>query len=197
VPAEGLKASGGGQPLEVPGVVLAAFASLGLGIVLGPEAPLIALGSGLAVLTMQLARRDAPAEVLTVVAASGAFAALSMIFESPLLAAVILIEATGLGGSRLPLVLLPGLLAAGIGSLVSLGMGSWTGLSTSAYALPVLSLPGFDRPDVVDFAWTIPFAVAVALVVFVIFADSRSRRPSQWAWAPPWPRRSVSRSRRS
>jgi hypothetical protein len=29
------------------------------------------------------------------------------------------IEATGLGGPKLPLVLVPGLLAAGIGSLVS------------------------------------------------------------------------------
>ena len=31
-----------------------------------------------------------------------------------------------------------------------------------------LSLPTFDRPDLVDFAWTIPFAVAVAVGVFVI-----------------------------
>lgn len=44
VPAEGLKTEVT-QPIELPGVMLAAVATIGLGIVLGPEAPLIALGS--------------------------------------------------------------------------------------------------------------------------------------------------------
>ena len=75
-----------------------------------------------------------------------------------------MIEVVGLGGPRLTLVLLPGLLAAGIGSLVSLGMGSWTGLSTSAYALgSVEGLARFARPDIADFGWTIALALAVAL----------------------------------
>jgi hypothetical protein len=72
------------------------------------------------------------------VEAAGSSAALSFIFGSPLIAAVTLIEAAGIGGPRLPLVLLPGLLVAGIGSMVSLGMTSFTGLSTSAYALGAL-----------------------------------------------------------
>jgi H+/Cl- antiporter ClcA len=42
-------------------VLLAALATLSLGVVLGPEAPLIALGGGLAVLAVRLARRDMPA----------------------------------------------------------------------------------------------------------------------------------------
>jgi H+/Cl- antiporter ClcA len=167
VPAEGLQA-GSTQPIDLPGVMLAAVASLGLGLVLGPEAPLLALGSGLAILAIRLVRKDAPDEVAGLMAAAGAFAALSFIFESPLIAAVILIEATGIGGPRLPVVLVPGLLAAGIGSLVSLGMGSFTGLASSDYALGALSLPDFARPDFVDFVWTIPFAVAVAVVMFVI-----------------------------
>jgi H+/Cl- antiporter ClcA len=65
--------------------------------------------------------------VLATVAAAGSSAALSFIFGSPLTAAVILIEAAGIGGPRLPLVLLPGLLGACIGSMVSLGMRSFTG----------------------------------------------------------------------
>jgi len=173
LPAKGLHASGFTTPIELPGVLLAAFATIGLGLVLGPEAPLIGLGGGLAVLTLQSIRRDSPPELQTVVAAAGAFAALSMIFESPLIAAVILIEATGLGGPKLSLILLPGLLAAGIGSLISIGMGSWTGLSTSDYALPSLQLPPFARPDAVDFLWTIPVAVVVAVGVFVMFALAR------------------------
>jgi hypothetical protein len=53
--------------------------------------------------------------------AAGASASLSMVFSSPVISAVILIEAAGLGGPTLALILLPYLLAAGIGSLVYLG----------------------------------------------------------------------------
>ena len=44
VPANGLQ-MGGNEPNMVPGIALAAFATLGLGLVLGPEAPLIAIGA--------------------------------------------------------------------------------------------------------------------------------------------------------
>jgi H+/Cl- antiporter ClcA len=90
-PADGFKAGGVTQPIELPGVVLAAVATIGLGVVLGPEAPLIALGSGLGVLAVRLLRQDAPDQVLAVVAAAGSFAAISFIFGSPLIGAVILI----------------------------------------------------------------------------------------------------------
>lgn len=103
-----------------------------------------------------------------VVAAAGSFAAVSLIFGSPLIAAVILIEATGIGGARLPLVVLPGLLAAGIGSLIALGMGSFTGLSTSAFALGALQLPSFARPDIAELGWTIVLAIAIAVVTQVV-----------------------------
>ena len=175
IPAAGLSTAGGPTlPVDLPGILLAALATIGLGIVLGPEAPLIALGSGLGVLTIRLARRDAPPQVVTVLAAAGTFAAVSFLFQSPLLAAVLMIEVTGLGGPRLTLVLLPGLLAAGIGALVSLGMGSWTGLSTSAYALgPVEGLAKFPRPDIADFGWTIALALAVALACVLIVRGGR------------------------
>ncbi len=136
IPAEGLQVGGGlPQPITLPGIILAGLASIGMGLVLGPEGPLIALGGGLAVATIKLARKQAPSQVLVVVAATGSFAAVSFVFGSPIFAAILLIEATGLGGGRLPIVLLPGLLGAGIGSLMSIGMGSFTGLSSSAYAL--------------------------------------------------------------
>ena len=103
--------------------LLAGVATLGLGLVLGPEGPLIALGTGLGILTVSLVRRDAPPQVLTLMAAAGSFAAVSSIFGSPVIGAVLIIEATGLGGPTLALVLLPGLVAAGIGSLVFVGLG--------------------------------------------------------------------------
>lgn len=169
VPAEGLKIGGAPvAPIELPGIVLAAIATIAFGLVLGPEAPLIALGAGLGVLGIRSLRRDAPVEVEAVMAAAGSVAAMSMLFGSPIIAAVILLEALGLDRAKLPLVLLPGLLAAGIGSLVSIGMGSITGLSTSAYALGALPTPSFDVPALSDFAWTIPLALAIAVLCFLV-----------------------------
>ena len=175
-PSEGLSPKPT-QPVDLPGVLLAGLASIGLGAVIGPEAPLIALGGGLGFLAVRLLRADAPAELGTLIAVSGTFAAVSFLFGSPLIAAVILIEASGLGGPRLPLVLIPGLLAAGIGTLVSIGMGSWTGVDTSDISLQLLPVPHFARPDFVDFLWTIPLAAAVAVGTFVIFSVARRTVP--------------------
>jgi len=184
VPAEGLKTGGAPtQPIELPGVMLAALATLGLGLVLGPEAPLIALGLGLGILAIRLARKDAPQQVVAVMAAAGSFAAISTIFGSPVIGAVIIIEAAGLAGPTLPVVLLPGLLAAGFGSLVFIGMGNWTGLSTSAWALTPFPLPPFSQPGWGDFGWTIAVGIAAAAVVFGILELAKlttrfvSRRP--------------------
>jgi H+/Cl- antiporter ClcA len=168
IPADGL-ATGTTQPIEMPGVLFAGFAALSLGIVLGPEGPLLALGGGLGILLVRLLRSDAPAEVTDVMGAAGMFAALSFVFGSPIVAAFILIEAAGIGGPRLPLILLPGLLAAGIGSLVATGLGDWTGLDTSSFSLPKLPLEEFARPDVTDFLWTVPLAAAVAIGIVVLF----------------------------
>ena len=49
VPAHGLDTSTPTLPIDLPGVMLAALATIGLGLVLGPEAPLIALGAGLGI----------------------------------------------------------------------------------------------------------------------------------------------------
>jgi H+/Cl- antiporter ClcA len=173
VPAHGLNPSPT-QPIELPGMLLAGIASIGLGLVVGPEAPLIALGGGLGFLIIRSLRPDAPPQLGALLASSGTFAAVSFLFGSPIIAAVILIEAAGLGGKRMPLVLIPGLLAAGIGSLVSIGMGSLTGLSTANISLSVLHLPAFARPDLVDFLWTVPLAVAIAVATFAIFGLARA-----------------------
>ena len=170
IAAKGLEAGGApAHPIDLPGVVLAGLATIGFGLVLGPEAPLIAIGSGVALLTIRAARRNVAPPVQLVVGAAGSFAALSFIFGSPLIAAVILIEAAGIGGPRLPMVLVPGLLAAGIGTLVSIGIGSFTGLSSSAYALQPITLPHFAHPTLAQLGWTILLAIVVAIVARLIF----------------------------
>ncbi|MGA5822944.1 chloride channel protein [Kitasatospora sp. NPDC094028] len=161
-PTEGFAAQGAPRAGELPGVFLAALASLALGAVLGPEAPLIALGGGLAVLAVQRPGRDVAPQAVAVVGAAGSFAAVSALLGSPLLGAFLLMEASGLAGPLLGVVLVPGLLAAGIGSLVFLGLGSWTGLGT--YSLALTDVPHADRPDVAEFGWALVIGIAAALL---------------------------------
>jgi hypothetical protein len=101
--------------------------------------------------------------------------AVAFIFASPLIAAVILIEATGVGGAMLPMIRVPGLLGAGIGSLVATGMGSFTGLSTSAFALGPLQLAHFGHPDIAQFGpgidWV--FIVLAFLIDLSSYAGGR------------------------
>ncbi len=142
--------------------MLAAFATLSLGVVLGPEAPLIALGGGLGVLAVKLVKRDAPARTQAAVAAAGSFAAISTLLGSPLTGAFLLMEASGLGGAMMQVVLIPGLLAAGVGSLVFVGLDAWTGLGTFSLAIP--GLPHVGAPTFGEFGWAL--AIGVLAVPF-------------------------------
>jgi chloride channel protein, CIC family len=59
-PAFGFVTGGGpASGRELPGITLAALTTLSLGAVLGPEAPLIALGGGLAALAVRRKKKDA------------------------------------------------------------------------------------------------------------------------------------------
>ena len=153
-PAFGFKAGGGVAPdRELPGIILAALTTLSLGAVLGPEAPLIAIGGGLAAVTIHLLKKDAPPMAVTVMASAGSFAAISTLLGSPLLGAFLIMEAAGIGGATLSLIALPGLLASGIGALVFIGLDSWTGLGT--FSLALTSVPPAVDPTVATMAWAV------------------------------------------
>jgi H+/Cl- antiporter ClcA len=141
---------------------MAALFGLALGAVIGPEAPLIALGGGLAVAVIRTVRRDAPEQSTRVIGAAGSFAAISTLFGSPLSAAFLLMEASGLGGPVLGLVLVPGLLAAGIGALVFVGFDAWTGHGTVSLVIP--NLPPIGHPDGSEFGWAIAIGVLATVV---------------------------------
>jgi len=148
---------------QLPGVLAAALATLAFGAVLGPEMPLIALGGGLAVLATRLARRhQVPEQGVRVIGSAGSFAAISTLLGSPLPGAFLLMEASGLGGPMMGLVLVPGLVASGVGALIFIGLDSLTGLGTFALALP--GLPHFSRPDVAEFGWALVIGVAAAVI---------------------------------
>ena len=175
-PAFGFHADGGPAPdRELPGVFIAAFTTLSLGAVLGPEAPLIAIGGGLAALTVHLVKKDAPPMALTVMASAGSFAAISTLLGSPVLAAFLIMEVAGVGGATLSLVALPGLLASGIGALVFVGLNEWTGLGT--FSLALTSVPPAVQPTLATMAWAVPVGVAGALLGWVIRWIGLSLRP--------------------
>ncbi len=162
-PADGFKV-GGDTPLavNVPGVAAAALATLCLGAVLGPEAPLIAIGGGLGALAVQTAKRDAPPTATLVLAAAGSFAAISTLLGSPIIGAYLLMEAAGLGGPTMGMLLMPGLLASGVGYLIFVGLNSWTGFGTFSLVLP--SLPHFGSPTIAEFGWAVAIGLAMPIV---------------------------------
>ena len=162
-PAAGFAVHPPPAPVQLPGVILAALASLAFGAVIGPEMPLIALGGGLAVLATKAARRrPVPAQGVQVLGGAGSFAAIATLLGSPITGAFLLMEASGLGGPTMDLVLVPGLLAAGVGALIFVGLDSLTGLGTFSLAIP--HLPAYSRPDVAQFGWAIVIGLAAALL---------------------------------
>jgi H+/Cl- antiporter ClcA len=150
---------------EIPSVILAAMASLVLGIVLGPEAPLTAIGLCLGLVAGKLARLDE--QGLKVMSFAGAFGAIASIFGGPIPSSLLLFEtvaATGLVASAMiGRLLVPGLIAAGIGALLFTGVGDWDGVHSGG--LSALSLPSYPSVQLVDVLWAIVIAVAVGLVV--------------------------------
>jgi H+/Cl- antiporter ClcA len=159
---------GGGPPTgrELPGIAIAALATLGLGAVLGPEAPLIAIGGGLGALSVRLANRDAPPMALMMMASAGSFAAISTLLGSPVLAAFLIMEVAGVSGMTLSLVALPGLLASGIGALVFVGLDNWTGLGS--FSLALTSVPPAMPPTLATMAWALVMGVVGALLGWLI-----------------------------
>ena len=174
-PSEGFKSGGPVQPVELFGIIAAAFATLSLGVVLGPEAPLIAIGSGLGVLAVHLVKRDAPPMAAVVIGAAGSFAAIATLLGSPLVGAFLLMEMAGLGGPMMEIVLIPGLLAAGVGSLIFVGLNSLTGFG--AFSLTVASIPHVGSPTVGEFLWALVIGVGAAVIATAVFKLATILRP--------------------
>ncbi|MFF9132935.1 chloride channel protein [Streptomyces sp. NPDC014806] len=169
IPAGGLHA-GGVTKQALPGVLVAALVGLPLGVVLGPEAPLIALGGGLALFFASLARAPQTQGSTAILGAAGAAAAISALFGNPVVGAVLLMEVAGVGGPQLFAVMLPALLASGVGDLIFTGFVHWTGLETGSLNIGLPKPPPLDFPDVL---WTLVIAPVLALFIHWIFVGGR------------------------
>ncbi|AYC37037.1 chloride channel protein [Streptomyces griseorubiginosus] len=169
VPAGGLH-SGGITRKALPGVLIAALVGLPLGAVLGPEAPLIAMGGGLALLFARLVRAPETEASTALLSAAGAAAAVSALFGNPIVGAVLLIEVAGVGGPQLFAVMLPALLASGVGDLIFTGFVRWTGFETGSLDIGLPTPPPLDWTDVL---WALLLAPALAFLVHGAFVGGR------------------------
>jgi H+/Cl- antiporter ClcA len=155
-------------PIALASILPAALATLGLGLVLGPEAPLIALGLGLGAVAVRLIRLEGTGAQLLVLA--GAFAAVAALFGGPLIAAFLLFEVTAASGKipaqQLGRALLPGFVAAGTGAVVFTGVAGWSGLHQENLALP--QLPPYESLRITDLAWCLLIAVVISVVVVAV-----------------------------
>jgi H+/Cl- antiporter ClcA len=170
-----LPGDGGVEPLEglssrptrlsyAPGVVVAAIGTLGFGAVLGPEAPIIALGSCVGMAAVRLARLDQRGTA--VLSMAGSTSAISALFGGPIVAGVMTTEGgVGLGAGLLP-ALVPGMVAAAIGYVVFVGFGTWGGLNVPGLAVP--NLPAYTGVHPSDLMVSIAVGLVVALLVTAI-----------------------------
>jgi H+/Cl- antiporter ClcA len=167
-PVEGLSSTP--TPLAyVPGIALAALATLAFGAVLGPEAPVIALGSAVAIAGASLARLGEKERA--VLSLAGSFAAISALFGGPLVGGILLMEGgLGLGAALLPM-LLPGFVAAGVGYLVFIGFGDWGGLDAPGLVVP--ALPLFQGTHLLDLVIAVAVGLATALVLAPVSRSAR------------------------
>ena len=157
--------SHGATPVKyVPGIVVAALGTLGFGLVLGPEAPVMAVGSAVGLAITSLVRSDAREQ--GILSMAGIFSAISTLFGGPLVAGVMLTEGgISLGAVLIP-VLLPGFVAAAVGYLVFLGVGPYTG--APAPGLQVPDLPAYVGTSVPDLIIAIVVGVVTAALIVAI-----------------------------
>ena len=179
-----LPGDGGHHPLDglaptpmplsyAPGIALAAVGTLAFGAVLGPEAPVIALGTitGLAVTAFARLEQQETA----IVGGAGAFAAISALFGGPIVAGVMMVEAgVGLGARLIP-TMLPGFTAAAVGYLIFVGFGDWGGLNAPGLAVPNLEL--YAGTHLLDLL--VAIAVGVVTAVAIAAIDSFARTVSE------------------
>jgi len=152
------------NPLQVvPGILLAAAGSLIFGIALGPEAPLIVLGSALGVLLLRRTRND---RAIKAGGFLGGTAAIGAIFGNPFITMFMILEFAAFGVAPSSLIL-PVLVALGASYLVQIGLWNIPGVGVHSLSLP--NLPAYDHIHVGDLL----VAALVAIVAGIVTVSAR------------------------
>ncbi len=163
------------DPLSmVPSVLLAAFGTLIFGFALGPEAPLIVLGTAVgAILT-----RKAEPKVRQAVMFLGGGAAIGSVFGNPFVTGFMLLEFAAIGMVP-PALIVPAFVALASGYLVELGIANLPGFGAHSLAVP--GLPEYNSVAPRDVALGLLVAliaglVAVAVREVAVVFDKRAQK---------------------
>ena len=159
-PADGFAMGGDFTAKDLPSVLIASLATLIFGGVLGPEMPLVVIGMVVATTIVRLIKKDAPKQAVVIIGAAGSFAAISTLLGSPVVGAFLLLEAAGVGGGLISVILLPGLVASGVGALVFVALSHATGTGVATLAVP--HLPAIGYPTGSQFGWAIGIGLLAA-----------------------------------
>ena len=166
------------NPLQiVPSILLAATASLVFGIALGPEAPLIVLGSALGLILLS---RSGNAQAKQAGAFLGGTAAIGAVFGNPFITAFMILEFAAIGLAPGALVV-PVLVALGASYLVQVGIWGIPGVGTHSLGVP--GMPAYNHIAIGDLAAAIAVAIVAGIVTLVAregglrFGRIAERRP--------------------
>ena len=152
------------NPLKiVPGILLAAIGTLVFGIALGPEAPLIVLGSALGVLLLRRTRNE---QAIKAGGFLGGTAAIGAIFGNPFITAFMILEFAAFGVAP-SFLILPVLVALGASYLVQIGLWNIPGVGVHSLTLP--DLPAYDSIHPGDLV----VAALVAIVAGIVTVTAR------------------------
>jgi H+/Cl- antiporter ClcA len=170
-----LPGDGGNPPTEgmalqatpvayAPGIALAAIGTLAFGAVLGPEAPVVALGAIVGVAATHFI--NVGEQEQRVLSTAGSFSAISALFGGPLTAGMLLLEGgVGMGAKLIP-ALLPGLVAAAVGYVIFTGFGDWGGLDAPGLVVP--DLPAYKGTFLGDLLVALAVGVATAVAIAMV-----------------------------
>ncbi|MGB7982257.1 MAG: chloride channel protein [Candidatus Nanopelagicales bacterium] len=147
-------------PREIGSVILVGLGSLSFGAVLGPEAPLVAIGTAVGAAAV----RDTGNPIRRIMMVVGAMSAIVAIFGNPLITSVLMLEMALAAGAAMatPVVLMPALAGMASSYALQVGVANWSGLGESTLGLP--GLAAYPEVHLVDVAVAIPVAIVVALI---------------------------------
>lgn len=147
-------------PREAASILLAALGTLIFGFVLGPEAPLIILGTTIGALIAR--RMDSQTARLAMLI--GGVAAIGAVFGNPFVTAFMILEFAALGAMP-TITLLPLFVALGSGYLTQVGIGTWDGFGVHPLSVP--DLPSYDTIAVGDLLVGVLASIAAAIIAAI------------------------------
>jgi H+/Cl- antiporter ClcA len=159
-------------------LVVAAFASLSFGAVLGPEAPALAIGTATGALVAGAGRRaddpDAAMAQRGLLMMAGGMAAFGAVLGNPLALAIFILEGALVARrtAGAPVTLAPVALALAAGYVLQVGVGPWAGLGEVVLSVP--TVPPYPNVLAVDLLLAVPLAVGVGVMIHVSFRSAGS-----------------------